>query len=73
LKSTTDRMLTRIKDVYLYILDNGTVTTDTLVEEFGITHRTVQRDLNVLEYNELITSPVRGKWTTTAKKVKLPS
>ena len=48
MKSTTDRMLTRIKDVYLYILDNGTVSTDTLVEEFGITHRTVQRDLNVL-------------------------
>ncbi len=73
LKPATDRMLTRIKDVYLYILDNGTVTTDNLVEEFGITHRTVQRDLNVLEYNELITSPVRGKWTTTAKKVKLTS
>ncbi|MBE1554348.1 DeoR/GlpR family transcriptional regulator of sugar metabolism [Filibacter limicola] len=73
LKPATDRMLTRIKDVYLYILDNGTVTTDNLVEEFGITHRTVQRDLNVLEYNELITSPVRGKWTTTAKKVKLSS
>lgn len=73
LKPATDRMLTRIKDVYLYILDNGTVTTENLVEEFGITHRTVQRDLNVLEYNELVTSPVRGKWTTTAKKVKLSS
>jgi DeoR/GlpR family transcriptional regulator of sugar metabolism len=73
LKPATDRMLTRIKDVYIYILDNGTVTTDDLVEEFGITHRTVQRDLNVLEYNELIVSPVRGKWTTTAKKVKLTS
>ncbi len=73
LKTATDRMLTRIKDVYMYILDNGTVTTDNLVEEFGITHRTVQRDLNVLEYNELIMSPVRGKWTTTSKKVKLPS
>ncbi len=73
LKPATDRMLTRIKDIYLYILDNGTVTTENLVEEFGITHRTVQRDLNVLEYNELIMSPVRGKWTTTAKKVKLSS
>ena len=57
LKSATDRMLTRIKDVYMYILENGTVTTENLAEEFGITHRTVQRDLNVLEYNELITSP----------------
>lgn len=73
LKPATDRMLTRIKDIYFYILDNGTVTTENLVEEFGITHRTVQRDLNVLEYNELIISPVRGKWTTTAKKVKLSS
>ena len=73
LKPATDRMLTRIKDVYFYILDNGTVTTENLVEEFGITHRTVQRDLNVLEYNELIMSPIRGKWTTTAKKVKLSS
>ncbi|WP_156450359.1 DeoR family transcriptional regulator [Sporosarcina sp. HYO08] len=71
MNSPTDRMLTRIKDVYLYILDNGTVTTTKLVEEFGITHRTAQRDLHVLEYNELVTSPVRGKWTTTAKKVKI--
>ena len=71
MKPTTDRMLNRVKDVYFYILENGTVTTDSLAEEFGITHRTVQRDLNVLEYNELITSPVRGKWTTTTKKVKV--
>ncbi|GKV69531.1 DeoR family transcriptional regulator [Sporosarcina sp. NCCP-2716] len=69
----TDRMLTRIKDVYLYIYGNGTVTTENVVEEFSITARTAQRDLNVLEYNELITSPVRGQWTTTARKVKLPS
>ena len=73
LNPATDRMLTRIKDVYLYILENGIVTTENLVEEFGITHRTVQRDLNVLEYNDLITSPVRGKWTTTEKKVKFSS
>lgn len=73
LKPATDRMLTRIKDVYMYIHDNGTVTTENLVDEFGITHRTVQRDLNVLEYNGLITSPIRGKWTTTAIKVKLSS
>lgn len=66
-------MLTRIKDVYVFIHDHGTVTTENVVEEFGITHRTAQRDLNVLEYNELITSPVRGQWTTTEKKVKLPS
>ncbi len=69
LKNTTERMLTRIKDVYMYILDNGTVTTQNVVEEFDITPRTAQRDLNVLEYNELVTSPVRGKWTTTSKGV----
>lgn len=73
MKPATDRMLTRIKDVYMYILDHGTVTTDSLAKEFGITQRTIQRDLNVLEYNELITSPVRGKWTTTEKKVKVTS
>ncbi|MCZ2257939.1 DeoR family transcriptional regulator [Sporosarcina sp. G11-34] len=73
MKATTDRMLTRIKGIYMYILENGVVTTENLAKEFDITHRTVQRDLNVLEYNELITSPVRGKWTTTTKKVKVPT
>ena len=68
--TATDRMLTRVKDVYLYISKNGTVTTQNLVEEFGVTPRTAQRDLNVLEYNDLVTSPVRGKWTTTNRKVK---
>ncbi len=69
MKEATERMLTRVKDVYMYILDNGTVTTQNVVDEFDITPRTAQRDLNVLEYNELVTSPVRGKWTTTSKKV----
>lgn len=64
-------MLNRIKAIYIYILENGTVTTRELAEEFGSTPRTIQRDLNVLEYNELISSPKRGKWTTTSKKVKL--
>lgn len=71
LNPSTNRMLTRIKSIYLYILENGTVTTRELAEEFGSTPRTIQRDLNVLEYNELISSPKRGKWTTTEKKVKL--
>lgn len=69
MKEATERMLTRVKDVYMYILDNGTVTTQNVVDEFDITPRTAQRDLNVLEYNDLVTSPVRGKWTTTSKKV----
>ncbi|AQQ52768.1 DeoR family transcriptional regulator [Planococcus lenghuensis] len=73
MQSPTDRMLIRIKDMYRYILENGTVTTQDLVDEFGITPRTIQRDLNVLAFNELVTSPARGKWTTTKKKVKMTS
>lgn len=73
MKPTTDRMLNRIKDVYMFILSKGEVTTQDLVEEFNITPRTVQRDLNVLAFNDLVVSPSRGKWTTTKKKVKLSS
>lgn len=73
MKPTTDRMLNRIKDVYMFILDRGTVTTQDLVDEFSITPRTIQRDLNVLAFNDLVTSPSRGKWTTTDKKVKMSS
>lgn len=73
MKPSTDRMLNRIKDVYLFILDKGVVTTQDLVEEFNITPRTIQRDLNVLAFNDLIESPSRGKWTTTKKKVKITS
>ncbi|PPA71696.1 DeoR family transcriptional regulator [Jeotgalibacillus proteolyticus] len=71
MKPTTNRMLTRIKSVYMFIKKNGTVTTNDLVDEFGITPRTIQRDLNVLAYNDLVSSPSRGKWTTTQKKVKI--
>ncbi|HET7580018.1 MAG TPA: DeoR family transcriptional regulator [Bacillales bacterium] len=71
MKASTERMMTRIKSIYLFIREKGTVTTKDLVEEFGITQRTVQRDLNILVYNELVRSPGRGKWTTTAKKVKV--
>ncbi len=73
MKNSTDRMLTRIKSIYLFIHENGTVTTKELVDEFGTTPRTIQRDLNILAYNGLVTSPRRGKWTTTNKKVKLTS
>ncbi|MBP3949820.1 DeoR family transcriptional regulator [Halalkalibacter suaedae] len=71
MKTSTDRMLTRIKSIYLYIKQRGSVTTNELVEEFGITQRTIQRDLNVLEYNKLVESPSRGKWTTTQKKIRV--
>lgn len=73
MKPSTNRMLTRIKSIYMFIVHNGTVTTQQLVDEFGITPRTIQRDLNVLAYNDLVISPSRGKWTTTQKKVKLSS
>ncbi|MBE3571316.1 MAG: DeoR family transcriptional regulator [Bacillales bacterium] len=71
MKPSTNRMLTRIKSVYMFIKENGTVTTQQIVDEFGITPRTIQRDLNVLVYNDLVKSPSRGKWTTTSKKVKI--
>ncbi len=61
-------MMTRIKSIYLYIKERGSVSTNELVEEFGITQRTVQRDLNILKYNELVESPVRGKWKSTNRK-----
>ncbi|ELK47355.1 DeoR family transcriptional regulator [Halobacillus sp. ACCC02827] len=67
----SSRMLNRIKAVYLYIRDRGTVTTNELADEFGITDRTMQRDLSVLEYNGLVSSPHRGKWTITEKRVKI--
>jgi DeoR/GlpR family transcriptional regulator of sugar metabolism len=73
LKPSTNRMLTRIKSVYMFINEKGTVTTQELVDEFGITSRTIQRDLNVLAYNDLVRSPSRGKWTITKKKVKISS
>ncbi|SFP53616.1 DeoR family transcriptional regulator [Salibacterium halotolerans] len=71
MRPSTDRMITRVKSIYLYIKEKGTVTTSELVDEFGITQRTIQRDLNVLEYNRLVHSPSRGKWTLTKKKVKV--
>lgn len=70
LSESTTRMLNRVKAVYLFIKDNGTVTTAEIAKEFEITERTVQRDLNVLEYNGLVTSPNRGCWEITKKKVK---
>ncbi|MBE4908330.1 DeoR family transcriptional regulator [Cytobacillus suaedae] len=73
MKNSTNRMLTRIKSVYMFINEKGTVSTQELVDEFGITPRTIQRDLNVLAYNDLVRSPSRGKWTTTKKKIKLTS
>ncbi|GGJ68053.1 putative HTH-type transcriptional regulator YtzE [Anoxybacillus voinovskiensis] len=73
MKPSTHRMLTRIKSVYMFISERGTVTTQELVDEFGITPRTIQRDLNVLAYNDLVCSPSKGKWMVTNKKVRMSS
>ncbi|WP_349408216.1 DeoR family transcriptional regulator [Pseudalkalibacillus sp. SCS-8] len=68
---STERMLNRVKAIYLFINDFGPVTTQQLVDEFGTTKRTIQRDLNVLTYNNLVDSPTRGMWETTSRKVKI--
>ncbi|MFT8870778.1 MAG: DeoR family transcriptional regulator [Sporolactobacillus sp.] len=68
---STDRMLNRVKSVYLFIRRRGTVSTKELVEEFDMTQRTMQRDLNILTYNELVSSPKRGQWRVTTKRVKI--
>lgn len=65
----TSRMLTRVKAVYFYIKETGMVTTPELAKEFDTTNRTMQRDLHVLVYNGLVSSPTRGKWKVTDKKV----
>ncbi|WP_124220335.1 DeoR family transcriptional regulator [Aquisalibacillus elongatus] len=65
-------MINRIKDIYLYLNDQGSATTKELSEQFGLSDRTIQRDINVLQYNGLVESCRKGEWTTTDKKVKLP-
>ncbi|WP_058307051.1 HTH domain-containing protein [Gracilibacillus massiliensis] len=71
MSQSTTRMLTRVKAVYLFIRDNGPVTTSQIAEEFCITDRTVQRDLHLLAFNGLVNSPNRGSWIITNKKVKI--
>lgn len=66
----TARKITRIKDLYWYIKKHGIVKVSEIEEEFSIPVRTIQRDLDVLEYNELIFSPKRGYYQTTDRKVK---
>lgn len=70
MKDATSRMLTRIKDIYIYIQEEGTVSSAQIAEEFGSTPRTIQRDLYVLSNNGLVYSPSRGNWAITDKKVK---
>lgn len=66
----TARKVNRIKDLYLYIKKHGPLTAKELQEEFGMTIRTVERDLTILGYNELIFKPKKGYWQVTNKKVK---
>ncbi|SEO83744.1 DeoR-like helix-turn-helix domain-containing protein [Amphibacillus marinus] len=71
MSQSTTRMLTRVKAVYMFIRENGPVTTTDIANEFEITERTVQRDLNVLAYNGLVRSLSKGTWDITKKKVKI--
>lgn len=66
----TERKLNRIKDLYWFIQEQGEVKTHQLVEEFQMSLRTIQRDLDTLVYNGLILMPARGVWKPTDKKVK---
>lgn len=59
----SERMLTRIKSIYLYLKEKGkAVDASELAEEFGYTRRTIQRDLRALEYNKLVKNIGKGKW-----------
>lgn len=71
-KRKTGHKLTRIKSVYFYIKKHGPVSTKELVEEFEMSYRTIERDLDILLYNGLIIhhNSTRGRWVVTNKKVK---
>ncbi|WP_163971698.1 HTH domain-containing protein [Oceanobacillus halotolerans] len=71
MNQTTSRMLTRVKAVYLFIRENGPISTSEIAEEFETTDRTIQRDLKVLTHHNLVKSPNRGKWEITDRKVKI--
>ena len=66
----SERKVNRIKDVYFFIKKHGPIKRSTLLEEFGTTVRTLERDLDVLNHNDLIYSPKRGWWAVTERKVK---
>jgi DeoR/GlpR family transcriptional regulator of sugar metabolism len=68
IKNSTTRMLTRIKSIYMFIQERGLVSTNEIVDEFGSTSRTIQRDLSILAEHELVISPSRGKWRVSDKK-----
>lgn len=64
--SPNERMLNRIKSIYIYLKKKGNaVDSSEIAEEFGYTSRTIQRDLRTLEYNNLVQNIGKGKWTVT--------
>jgi DeoR/GlpR family transcriptional regulator of sugar metabolism len=69
-KAQSDRKVTRIKDIYMFIKKKGPVTRDVLCEEYGVSIRTIERDLSVLIHNKLVYNPKRGWWAVTDRKVK---
>lgn len=64
------RKMNRIKGLYWYIKKHGPARKAELVEEFKVSNRTMERDLDVLEHNGLVFSPKLGYWQVTNRKVK---
>lgn len=71
MKKQTARMLNRCKSIYLFIRNQGSVTTKELQDEFGVCQRTIQRDMLVLQHNNLVFHDNRGNWKITDRKVKV--
>ncbi|MGE7305792.1 HTH domain-containing protein [Priestia megaterium] len=61
----------RMKQIYFYIKECGSVSTETIAEEFKVSTRTVQRAIFILRYNGLIKQSSRGMWSVTNVKVKV--
>ncbi len=55
----------------MFIEEKGVVRREEVVEELGITRRTIERELNVLGHNDVVHSARGGKWETRGKKVKI--
>lgn len=72
MNTAISQRITRIKSIYIFIYKRGIVTTQEIIQEFGVTQKTINRDLDVLVFNDLIYKLAKGKWTTTDKKVKIP-
>ena len=68
---TVEYKMARIKQMYFYIKECGSVSTEKIAEEFKVSKRTVQRETFALRYNGLIKQSNRGKWSVTDVKVKV--